>query len=145
MSDQSLNDPALIEDFLIESEELLQRMDQDMVALEAAPEDAELLNRIFRALHTIKGTSSFLGFEAVVRVSHRAEDVLNALRKGEARLSRPTIDSLLGARDLLGQMLQDIHAGGLKQYETEKLLKALEAAQMSPQAPPNRPWRSARG
>lgn len=136
MSDQSLNDPALIEDFLIESEELLQRMDQDMVALEAAPEDAELLNRIFRALHTIKGTSSFLGFEAVVRVSHRAEDVLNALRKGEARLSRPTIDSLLGARDLLGQMLQDIHAGGLKQYETEKLLKALEAAQMSPQAPP---------
>ncbi len=136
MSDEFLNDPALIEDFLVESEELLQRMDQDMVALEAAPEDAELLNRIFRALHTVKGTSSFLGFEAVVRLSHRAEDVLNALRKGEARLSHPTIDALLAARDLLGKMLQDIRAGGLKQYEVEGLLKALEAAQAPPNAPP---------
>jgi two-component system, chemotaxis family, sensor kinase CheA len=136
VSDESLNDPALIEDFLIESEELLQRIDQDMVALETAPDDAELLNRIFRALHTIKGTSGFLGFEAVVRVSHRAEDVLNALRKGETRLSRSTIDALLAARDLLGKMLQDIRAGGLKQYEVEDLLNALEAAQAPPHAPP---------
>jgi two-component system chemotaxis sensor kinase CheA len=136
VSDQSLNDPALIEDFLVESEELLQCMDQDMVALETAPEDEELLNRIFRALHTIKGTSSFLGFEAVVRVSHRAEDVLNALRKGEARLSRPTIDALLATRDLLGTMLQDIQTGGLKNYETEELLRALEAAQKPARVPP---------
>ena len=136
MSDEALNDPALIEDFLVESEELLQRMDQDMVALEGAPEDAELLNRIFRALHTIKGTSSFLGFEPVVRLSHRAEDVLNALRKGEARLRRPTIDALLGARDVLGKMLQDIRAGGLKNYEIEDLLKELETAQAPLDVPP---------
>jgi two-component system chemotaxis sensor kinase CheA len=136
VSDEFLNDPSLTEDFLVESEELLQRMDQDMVALEATPDDAELLNRIFRALHTIKGTSGFLGFEPVVRLSHRAEDVLNALRKGEARLSRPTIDALLATRDLLGKMMQDIRGGGLKQYDVEALVKALETAQAPPNAPP---------
>jgi two-component system chemotaxis sensor kinase CheA len=136
VSDDLLNDPSLIQEFLAESEEFLQRMDQDMVALEAAPHDAELLNRIFRALHTIKGTSGFLGLEPIVRLSHRAEDVLNALRKGEAQLSRPIIDALLAARDYLGKMLQDVREGGLQQYEMGSLLKELEAAQNSRQQPP---------
>lgn len=136
MSDDLLHDPLLIQEFLVESEEFLQRMDQDMVALEAAPNDAELLNRIFRALHTIKGTSGFLGFEPVVRLSHRAEDVLNALRKGEVQLTRPMIDALLSARDYLGKMLQDIREGGLKQYEMGALLKDLEAVQSVGQSPP---------
>ena len=69
--DDFLQDPSLIQEFLVEAEEFLQRMDQDLVALEATPNDAELLNRIFRALHTIKGTSGFLGFEPMVRLSHR--------------------------------------------------------------------------
>jgi two-component system chemotaxis sensor kinase CheA len=126
-----------VQEFLVESEELLQRMDQDMVALEAAPEDAELLNRIFRALHTIKGTSGFLGFDPVVRLSHRAEDVLNALRKGEAQLMRPTIDALLASRDFLGKMLADIRAGGLQGYDTAALLKELETAQQARREPPS--------
>jgi len=137
VSNELADDPSLVQEFLVESEELLQRMDQDMVALETAPNDAELLNRIFRALHTIKGTSGFLGFEAVVRLSHRAEDVLNALRKGEAQLIRPTIDALLAARDYLGKMLQDIRQGGLQQYEMGTLLKDLEAAQSSRLSPPS--------
>jgi two-component system chemotaxis sensor kinase CheA len=129
------NDLSLVQDFLVESEEFLQRMDEDMVALEASPLDAELLNRIFRALHTIKGTSGFLGFEPVVRLSHRAEDVLNSLRKGESQLTRPMIDALLAARDFLGVMLQDIREGGLKQYDTEALIAELERAQNSRQEP----------
>ncbi|MFY9947841.1 MAG: chemotaxis protein CheA [Candidatus Sulfotelmatobacter sp.] len=137
MSDDLLHDPSLIHDFLVESEEFLQRMDQDMVALEAAPGDAELLNRIFRALHTIKGTSGFLGFEPVVRLSHRAEDVLNSLRKGEVQLTHPMMDALLSARDYLGKMLQDIREGGLKEYELGALLKNLESAQTVGQASPS--------
>src|SRR5260370_34910049 len=74
-------DPVLMEEFLTESEELLQRMDQDMVLLETQPQDAEILNRIFRALHTIKGTSGFLGFDEIVRLSHQAEEVLSLLRR----------------------------------------------------------------
>jgi two-component system, chemotaxis family, sensor kinase CheA len=79
-------DPESVREFLVEPEELLERVDEGMVAPEAAPNDAELLNCIFRALHTIEGTSGFLGFDPVIRVSHRAEDVLNALRRGELKL-----------------------------------------------------------
>jgi two-component system, chemotaxis family, sensor kinase CheA len=126
-----LTDPAMIQDFLAESEELLQRMDQDLVSLEAAPGDAELLNRIFRALHTIKGTSGFLGFEPIVRLSHRAEDVLNALRRGEVHLNQRMMDALLNVRDQLGHMLTDIRDGGLKQYPIDNLLTELELVQKS--------------
>jgi len=122
-------DPELVREFLVESEELLERVDEDMVALEAAPNDSELLNRIFRALHTIKGTSGFLGFDPVIRVSHRAEDVLNALRRGELKLSRRIIDVLLRARDLLGRMLKDIRDSQLGEYDLDPLLNELAAVQ----------------
>src|SRR5882724_6350822 len=112
-------DPLLMEEFLTESEELLQRMDQDMVLLETQPQDAEILNRIFRALHTIKGTSGFLGFDEIVRLSHQAEDVLNLLR-----------------RDQLGVMLGDIRQGGLREYSLDALIAELVRAQKpSPEEP----------
>jgi len=128
-------DPELVREFLVESEELLERVDEDMVALEVAPNDAELLNRIFRALHTIKGTSGFLGFDPVIRVSHRAEDVLNALRRGELKLSRRIIDVLLRARDQLGRMLKDIGNNQLGEYALDPLLSELEAVQKLEVAP----------
>jgi two-component system, chemotaxis family, sensor kinase CheA len=136
VTNEFADDPSLVQDFLVESEELLQRMDQDMVALEGKPDDPDLLNRIFRALHTIKGTSGFLGFEPVVRLSHRAEDVLNALRQGEAQLLPSTVTALLAARDYLGRMMADIRQGGLQQYETSDVLKALEEALSSREKPP---------
>jgi two-component system chemotaxis sensor kinase CheA len=127
VENEFLQDPTLIQEFLVESEELLQRMDQDMVTLETTPNDAELLNRIFRALHTIKGTSGFLGYEPVVRLSHRAEDVLNDLRKGAIQLTKRMMDALLRTRDQLGQMLADIREGGLKEYSIDALVAELEA------------------
>lgn len=128
-------DPELVREFLVESEELLEAVDEGMIALEAAPDDTELLNRIFRALHTIKGTSGFLGFDPVIRVSHRAEDVLNALRRGELKLSRRIIDVLLRARDQLGRMLGDIRNNQLGEYALEPLLSELEAVQKPDVAP----------
>lgn len=133
--DDFLQDPAMIQEFLVESEELLQGMDQDMVTLETSPKDGDLLNRIFRALHTIKGTSGFLNFLPIVRLSHSAEDVLNALRKGEIQLTRRTMDALLSARDQLGRMLADIRDGGLKEYSIDGLLADLKGAQQSVPAP----------
>ena len=129
MTDASSQDP-IVQDFLVESEELLQGMDQDMVSLESAPQDGELLNRIFRAMHTIKGTAGFLGFDPVVRLSHRAEDVLNALRRGESQLDRRCMDALLIARDQLGVMLNDIRQGGLKEYKLDSLLAELDEAKI---------------
>jgi two-component system chemotaxis sensor kinase CheA len=134
MDNEFAQDAALVKEFLAESEELLQGMDQDMVALESSPKNEELLNRIFRALHTIKGTSGFLGFEPVVRLGHRAEDVLNTLRRGESTLTRRIMDCLLATRDQLGRMLADIRAGGLQQYEIDGLLAELELAQKSSEA-----------
>src|SRR5437764_1055499 len=122
MTSDYAQDPELVQGFLVESEELLQGLDQDMVELEVNPKDTDLLNRIVRALHTIKGTSGFLGFDPIVRVSHRAEDALNALRRGEIEVSRRLMDALLQVRDLLGQMLQDLRAGGLKTYSFDTLL-----------------------
>lgn len=126
MDNDFLQDPAMINDFLVESEELLQGMDQDMVLLESTPNDDALLNRIFRALHTIKGTSGFLGFEPLVRLGHRAEDVLNDLRRHEIPLTRRLMDVLLAVRDQLGRILADIRAGGLKTYDLDALLADLK-------------------
>lgn len=129
MSDDFLKDPELLQDFVVESEEALQGMDQDMVALESAPNDADLLNRIFRAIHTIKGTSSFLGLDPVVQLSHRTEDVLNALRHGDCRLTRRMMDALLGARDQLGRMLADLRNRQVRTYSLDDLLNELELVQ----------------
>ena len=127
--DFSLNDPAILQEFLVESEELLQGMDQDMVALESAPKDAELLNRVFRALHTIKGTSSFLNLPPIVKLAHRAEDVLNTLRRGDCQLTRRVMDVLLSARDQLGRMLQDLRKQEFGEYPLDDLLHELEDVQ----------------
>lgn len=126
MDNDFLQDPAMINDFLVESEELLQGMDQDMVLLESTPNDDALLNRIFRALHTIKGTSGFLGFEPLVRLGHQAEDVLNDLRRHEIPLTRRLMDVLLAVRDQFGRILADIRAGGLKTYDLDALLTDLK-------------------
>ena len=128
-----IQDPALLREFLIESEELLQGADQDLVGLEASPNDPELLNRVFRAVHTIKGTAGFLGLEPVVRLGHRAEDVLTNLRKGQIQLTQRIMDALLAARDYLGKMLADIRTGGLKEdYHLGPLLLELQEAQSGP-------------
>jgi two-component system chemotaxis sensor kinase CheA len=129
-------DPSLVQDFIVESEEFLASMDQDMVALESAGDDHEILDRIFRAMHTIKGTAGFLGFDPIARLSHRAEDVLSAMRRGEAQLDRRGMDALLAARDRLGAMLEDLRQGGLKQYNLDSLLADLQDAQKLRRSPP---------
>jgi two-component system chemotaxis sensor kinase CheA len=137
VSDDFLNDPALLQDFLVESEELLQGMDQDMVTLESTPGDADLLNRIFRALHTIKGTSGFLGFDPIVKLAHRAEDVLNDLRRGACPLTRRMMDALLSARDQLGRMLKDLRNQQFGEYALDDIL--LELEEVKKPAEGNRP------
>jgi two-component system chemotaxis sensor kinase CheA len=129
VSDDLSKDPALLHDFVVESEELLQAMDQDMVALEATPDNEELLNRIFRAMHTIKGTAGFMTLDSIVKLSHRAEDVLNALRRGECRLTRRLMDALLAARDQLGGILRDLRNQQIRDYPMDELLLELQEVQ----------------
>jgi two-component system chemotaxis sensor kinase CheA len=138
--DQDLfQDDALIQEFLVESSELVEHVVQDLVVLESAPTDPETLNRIFRALHTIKGTSGFLGFEEMVRLSHRAEDVLNDLRKGAYVAGPAIVDLLLKVVDVLRSMLEDIRAKRTGAYELDPLISALEAIRTQAPAPQETP------
>ncbi len=97
-----------LEDFLAEVTEILEQLDQDLVELEEHPEDLELLNKIFRAAHTMKGTSSFMGFEKMTTVTHRMEDILNLLRKGEAKLTPEVMDVVLEAVDVVKEIVDNI-------------------------------------
>lgn len=111
MSD--FTDPGLMQDFLTEAGELIEQLDVDLVELESASEQqaADLINSIFRALHTVKGAASFLALDTVIRFAHAAEDALNKLRKGEAQVTPHVIDILLRSADVLRQQIEDLGDG----------------------------------
>mgnify|MGYP000963274754 CR=1 FL=1 len=118
-------DQELLEGFLTETTELLEKLDDDLVALEKAPTDTDLLNRIFRSIHTVKGASSFLGFDLLVRVTHKTEDVLNRLRKGELLVTSEIMDVILEATDLVKTLVADIKAGEIVDREIETTVNKL--------------------
>jgi len=117
----------IIDDFLIEADELIASLDNNFVTLESSPDDLDLLNEIFRAVHTIKGTSSFLGFEQVTTLSHRMEDILNKLRKAEIKMSPEIMDVLLEALDLLKLLLDNVRNGIDEQINLDGILARLQA------------------
>lgn len=95
----------LIASFLEESWEGVNQLDQDIVALEKAPQDKNLLDSIFRTIHTIKGTCGFLGLLQLGTVSHAAESALDLLRKGTRTIDKETISLILDAVDCIKEML----------------------------------------
>ncbi|MEO1535695.1 MAG: chemotaxis protein CheA, partial [Planctomycetota bacterium] len=104
-------DPEILQDFLTESGELLEELEGDLVTLESTPDDLELINQIFRALHTIKGSASFLGLKNLVDVAHAAETALNSARSGKVSIDRTAMDLLLEAVDTVRLHMQQIQAG----------------------------------
>lgn len=136
-------DQELLDGFLAETTELLEKLDDDLITLEKASDDTELMNRIFRSIHTIKGASSFLGFDLLVKVAHKTEDVLNRLRKGELTVNPEIMDVILEATDLIKVLVSDIKAGDIQERETEgtinKLLPFLAESAGASQPPPVSP------
>jgi two-component system chemotaxis sensor kinase CheA len=119
----------ILKDFVVETEELLEGLDEDLVALEKSPTDADLLNKVFRAFHTIKGSSSFLGFEKMTELTHKLEDLLNSLRRFELELTPSIMDAILMSVDKLKAMLEAIKQNQSIddidiEQEIHKLLKA---------------------
>lgn len=98
-------DAELRADFLVEAGELVERLGEQLVQLEAAPRDADLLNAVFRAFHTVKGGAGFLAVEAMVQLCHHAEDLLNEARNGVFVLDAAQMDALLEALDRLQDMM----------------------------------------
>jgi len=102
----------ILEDFLVEAFELIEQIDQNLVELEANPDDLELLNSIFRVAHTIKGSSSFLNFDVLTHLTHHMEDVLNKARHGELKLKNHVMDVVLESIDLMKALLHAIRDNG---------------------------------
>ena len=118
-------DQELLDGFLTETTELLEKLDDDLITLEKTSDDTDLMNRIFRSIHTIKGASSFLGFDLLVKVAHKTEDVLNRLRKGEIFVTPDIMDVILEATDLVKLLVSDIKAGDIQERETEGTINKL--------------------
>ncbi|WRF62650.1 chemotaxis histidine kinase/response regulator CheAY2 [Helicobacter pylori] len=122
----------IMEDFLIEAFEMNEQLDQDLVELEHNPEDLDLLNRIFRVAHTIKGSSSFLNLNILTHLTHNMEDVLNRARKGEIKITPDIMDVVLRSIDLMKTLLVTIRDTGSdtnngKENEIEEAVKRLQA------------------
>jgi two-component system chemotaxis sensor kinase CheA len=100
----------LTREFLIESQEGLDRMERCMTELETQPKDAALLADIFRSVHTIKGTTGFLGFKRLEKLAHAGENLLGLLREGKLVADQAIITGLLALLDGLRSILKSIEA-----------------------------------
>lgn len=127
-------DDEILQDFLVEAGELLSALDNQLVELEARPEDRELLNAIFRAFHTIKGGAGFLGVDALVGVCHITENVFNQMRNGELAVTPARMDVILQAYDSVSAMLAQLRAGETATPAGQALLDRLAACLEEPAA-----------
>ncbi len=120
----------LLEDFLIEAFEMIEEMDQDLVELENNPDDLELLNKIFRVAHTIKGSGSFLNFDKLTRLTHHMEAVLDRARKGELKITPEIMDVILESVDAMKAILEYIRDNGsdeAPEIDIEPIVEKLDA------------------
>lgn len=91
----------ILDEFLIEADEIIEQLDNDLIELEENPEDKELLNKIFREIHTLKGGAGFLNLTTVVEIAHKIEDIFNKLRNDELKLTSEMMDIILEGIDKL--------------------------------------------
>ena len=107
-----MSDSDIVQDFLVESHENLDRLDRELVGLEKHPHDRDALASVFRTIHTIKGTCGFLGFNKLEKVTHVGESLLTLLRDGQLTLNPEHTTALLSMVDAVRQMLKEIQATG---------------------------------
>lgn len=102
----------ILNDFLTETTEMIDGLDQKFVELETQPENKDLLNEIFRAMHSMKGSAGFLGFNHLVDITHRAESILNKLRQGEMAVVPEIITVILETVDTVKVIMTAIRSTG---------------------------------
>jgi len=112
--------------FLDEAEEQLQQLDEAVVLLEQEPNNRELLNKIFRIAHTLKGSSASMGFEKMATLTHRMESVLDSLRQGKLAVTPAIADLLLACLDKLKELKDKLSEGQEGEVDIEALVRRLE-------------------
>ncbi|MBG0818599.1 chemotaxis protein CheA [Planomonospora sp. ID82291] len=103
---------ALLAQFLTEADDLLAQVDEGLLRLERAPQDTDLVNGVFRAAHTLKGSSGLFDFPELTRLTHAAEDLLDAVRGGRLDLDAAMTDDLLASFDLIRGWLVHVTSAG---------------------------------
>ncbi|MBV4475722.1 chemotaxis protein CheA [Pseudomonas botevensis] len=118
-------DEEILQDFLVEAGEILEQLSEQLVELESRPDDADLLNAIFRGFHTVKGGAGFLQLNELVECCHIAENVFDILRKGERRVDAELMDVVLEALDSVNSMFGEVRDRSPITAATPELLAAL--------------------
>ncbi|POA56083.1 MULTISPECIES: chemotaxis protein CheA [unclassified Pseudomonas] len=118
-------DEEILQDFLVEAGEILEQLSEQLVELESRPDDADLLNAIFRGFHTVKGGAGFLQLNELVECCHIAENVFDILRKGERRVDSELMDVVLEALDTVNSMFGQVRERTEITHATPELLSAL--------------------
>lgn len=117
-----------IEEFCLEAEELLSGVEDAVLDIEEHPGDREAVNRLFRAMHTIKGSGSMFGFDAVAEFTHHVETVLDNVRSGAVPVSKTLIDLILASRDQITAMIAETKGGTpADPREGEQIIASLKA------------------
>ncbi len=118
-------DQEILQDFLIEAAEILELLSEELVELENDPENADLLNSIFRGFHTVKGGAGFLALTNLVDACHGAENVFDILRTGKRSVTPELMDVILQALDTVNEMFEQVKAGDQPEPAAPELLAAL--------------------
>lgn len=140
MSEFAMDDPSFYEDFLVEAQEHFELIEQNFLSLEENPGDLDILNAIFRSVHTIKGASGFLGLAKVQSLAHIGENILDDLRKGRMALREEVMELLFETVDALKVLVNDVGLVLRKQGQpadpdTSGLIARLEALRGDGAAP----------
>ncbi|MDR2076442.1 MAG: chemotaxis protein CheA [Desulfovibrio sp.] len=136
---QDFMDPELFADFIVEAKEHLETIEPNLLELEKAPDNLSLLNEIFRPMHSLKGASGFMGLNRMNTLAHRAENILDELRKGNMTVNSEIMDIILASTDALRQMIDSLEStnteGDVDISSLVDKLDALKAGGGSPPAP----------
>lgn len=126
MYDQLKGMDEILDDFVIETNEIIDQLNEDLLILETEGSDEDLINRVFRAYHTIKGTSGFLSFDNCTKLAHAAEDILNTMRNGELEPSPSIMDVLLETVDWFSSFMTDVESREENDEDISELVGIIE-------------------
>jgi two-component system chemotaxis sensor kinase CheA len=122
-----LDDKKLLRAFLAESEELLEKLNDNLLALEKDTDNPDSINEIFRLTHSLKSESAVLGFNRLSELAHRLEDVFDGIRAQNVTLSRPLMDAIFSASDLIHEIISRISSGQTDaEVDTRSVIGELE-------------------
>ncbi|MGB9591332.1 MAG: chemotaxis protein CheA, partial [Candidatus Kryptoniota bacterium] len=117
----------IVESFIIETTEIFEKLDNDLLQLEKNADDKDLVNRIFRAVHTVKGTAGFLSLDQMSILAHKFEDVLNKLRREELKFQPAMMDVMFEAFDLMKVLLKQVIDRRIEEINLDQTISKLES------------------